>query len=516
MFPVTKKHIILLVSIAVIIAVGFLVSFLQDSSLEADFIVVERGDLIQEVSVTGKVKPSQSVDLAFEKIGKISWINAEIGKHVVRGEALAGLESSDVDAKLESAKALQRKEEAQLGELLAGTRPEELRIQEVKVLNTEKELQDEEVSTIDVVRDAYTKSDDAIRNKTDQFITNPQGADPVVNFPIGDVQLRINIELGRVTAEELLFSWNILLSTLTSESDPHLFIEDSKAYLLSMKSFLEDVALAVNALKASSDFSQATIDSYRSDIATARSNINTATSNLSAAEESLRDAESALLLAEEELVLKHAGAREEQVTAQQAKVEEARASVNNYKAEIGKTILFSPFSGVITKKEAEVGEIVAANSAIISLISADRLLIETNIPEADIAKLSVNDVAFVTLDAYSDDALFQAQVVSIEPAETIIEGVSTYKTKLQFTERDERIRSGMTANIDISTDKKMDVIAVPQRAVITKNGDKIVRILVDGIVEEVLVATGLRGSDGRVEILKGISEGDKVIIFLEE
>jgi len=274
--------------------------------------------------------------------------------------------------------------------------------------------------------------------------------------------------------------------------------------------------LAVNALKANSNFSQTTIDSYRSDIATARSNVNTAISNLSAAEESLRDAESALLLAKEELVLKQAGAREEQITAQQARVEEARASVNNYKVEIEKTILFSPFSGAITKREAEVGEIVAANSAIISLISADRLLIETNIPEADIAKLSVDDIARVTLDAYGDDVLFQARVVSIEPAETIIEGISTYKTKLQFIERDERIRSGMTANIDISTDKKVDVIAVPQRAVITKNGDKIVRILTGGSVEEVVVVTGLRGSDGRVEIINGVKGGDKVIIFLDE
>jgi len=280
MLNISRKHMILLASVAVIVSIGFLVSLLQDSSPEVDFVIAKRGILIQEVSVTGRVKPSQSVDLAFEKTGKINWIHAEVGKRVVRGEALAGLQSNDIDAQLESAKAAQRKEEAQLGELLAGVRPEEIRIQEVKVQNSKKELQDEKVSTVDVIRDAYTKSDDAIRNKTDQFITNPQSNSPVIDFLIGDVQLRIDIELERVFMGELLLSWNITLSVLTPESDLHLFIQDSRAHLLSVKSFLENVALAVNALKATNDFPQATIDSYRSDIATARTNINTAISNM--------------------------------------------------------------------------------------------------------------------------------------------------------------------------------------------------------------------------------------------
>ena len=74
----------------------------------------------------------------------------------------------------------------------------------------------------------------------------------------------------------------------------------------------------------------------------------------------------------------------------------------------------------------------------------------------------------------------------------------------------------MTANVDIRTDERTDVIAVPRRAVITKDGDKIVRILEGDTIKEISVVTGLRGSDGRIEIISGISEGDKVIVFLEE
>ena len=280
----TKKQIILVTSVIIVITIGFLVSLLKDTSPKADFVIAQRGELVQEVNVTGRVKPLRSVDLAFAKTGRINWIRIEIGDRVVRGEALAGLKNSDIEAQLESAKASQRSAEAKLSELLAGTRPEEIRVQEVKVSNAERALEDEEVSVVDVIRDAYTKSDDAVRNKTDQFITNPQSADPDVDFPVTNVQLEINIEAGRVNTEELLSFWNTTLADLTPTSELNIFIKDGRENLLAVKSFLEAVALAVNSLKASNDFPQATIDTYRSDVAVARTNVNTAISNLSAAD----------------------------------------------------------------------------------------------------------------------------------------------------------------------------------------------------------------------------------------
>ncbi|HJN62222.1 MAG TPA: hypothetical protein QGH92_01300, partial [Candidatus Parcubacteria bacterium] len=98
----------------------------------------------------------------------------------------------------------------------------------------------------------------------------------------------------------------------------------------------------------------------------------------------------------------------------------------------------------------------------------------------------------------------------------IVDGVATYKVTFQFIEDDERIKSGMTANIDITSDNRENVIAVPQRSIIRKNGDKFVRILDGNNVKEIKVETGLYGSDGNIEIIRGINEGDKVITFIEE
>ena len=140
-------------------------------------------------------------------------------------------------------------------------------------------------------------------------------------------------------------------------------------------------------------------------------------------------------------------------------MEKARAGVNNIKAQISKTIISSPIRGIVTKQDAKAGEIVNASSPVVSVISDASFQVEANLPEADVSKVKINDSAKLTLDAYGSDTAFAAKVISIDPAETIIEGVSTYKITFEFDKEDERIRSGLTANIDILTKKKEGVLA---------------------------------------------------------
>ena len=68
-------------------------------------------------------------------------------------------------------------------------------------------------------------------------------------------------------------------------------------------------------------------------------------------------------------------------------------------------------------------------------------------------------------------------MVKINPAETIIDGVPTYKITFQFEEEDGLIKSGMTANLDIVTAERENILSVPQRAVLRSNGSKTIRVL---------------------------------------
>ncbi|MCX6731615.1 MAG: efflux RND transporter periplasmic adaptor subunit [Candidatus Parcubacteria bacterium] len=489
MKKIYKKPVFIIAAVIILIIAGYFY-FSRAKKSNYETFVAKRGTVIQEVSVTGKVKSAENVDLAFEKTGKVAWVNVKVGDKVRRGETLVTLVNGDISAQLDQAKASVSEQQAKLDELKKGTRPEEIQAQQAKVDNARTDL-------IDKIQDAYTKSDDAVRNKVDQIFSNPRTYSPQFNYYLNtESVLKTDVEWRRVLVENILSSW---------KSSGDISAAAAKTNLGEIKLFLDKAALAINNASASSNLSQTTLDAWRADISTARTNINTAIVNLSSSE-------STLIVEENQLTLERAGNTPEQIANQEAKLEQAQANVKNFQAQLEKTILWAPINGVVTKQDAKNGEIVAANSVIVSIISESQFEIEANVPEADIAKVKVGDSARVTLDAYGSDTFFDANVVKIDPGETMIEGVATYKTTFQFTKEDQRIKSGMTANIDILTDKRENMINIPQRAVVSRDGEKTVQILDGQKAKEVNVKTGLRGSDGNIEILEGVKEGDKVIL----
>jgi len=511
-----KKKIIIITIIIIALIPGAYFIFKGDNAPVYEFISAKKGEVLQEVSVIGIVRPAHDVDLAFEKGGKVSSVKADVGDKVSAGQILAVLYNLDIIAQLEQVQANLKDQEAKFEELKKGTRPEELSVYQTKVDNAKTALEEKRKSAVNNIQDAYTKSEDAVRNKTDQFFSNPRGSNPQLILTGINGQLKTDVEWGRFLMEGTLVSWNLFLNNLTVSGDLDAYIDTSKKNMEQAKNFLDDTALAVNSLTPNSSLTQTTIDTYKSNVSTARTNVNTAIANLTSAQEELKSAKATLLLAEQDLLLKKAGPTAEQLTSQEAQIEGAKASVSNYEAQVAKTILRAPINGIVTKQEAKVGEILAAGVVIVSVISESQFEIEANIPETDIAKIRIGNEARITLDAYGNDSVFEARVVKIDPAETIIEGVATYKITLQFIKKDERPKSGMTANIDILADKREKVIYVPQKAVTVKDGEKTVEILLDektGATMEAKVKTGLRGSDGSVEIIEGIKEGDKVITF---
>ncbi len=513
MKKIFKKRGIIITAIIIIAIIAAIYTYFKITAEPIyNFITAKKSNLIYEVSAIGKVKPAESVDLAFEKSGRIININASIGSKISAGMILAVLDNSELTAQLAQSEAGSKVEKAKLEELRLGPKPEEIKIQETKIENAKISLEDAKRNAINQLNDAYTKSDDAVRNKTDQIFDNPKTSNPQLKFLTNDSNLDNYLRFERLVVEDLLKSWKASLNQLAITNSFPSNIDLSRKNLNEIKTFLEKAALAVNSLTPSTGLTQSTIDSWKSDISTARTNTSAAINNVSSADEKLRTAESSLSLAEQELILKKSGSTNEQIIAQEARVEEAEANIKNIKAQISKTALISPINGTITKKDAETGQIITAGKTIFSIISESRLEIESNIPETDIAKIKINNTAKITLDAYGSEIIFEAKVVAIEPAETIIEGVSTYKTTLNFIDSDTRVKPGMTANIEILTAAKENIIIIPQRAVISADEEKIVKILENDNIKDVKIKTGIKGSDGNIEIIEGVKEGDKIIL----
>jgi HlyD family secretion protein len=195
---------------------------------------------------------------------------------------------------------------------------------------------------------------------------------------------------------------------------------------------------------------------------------------------------------------------------------DAQASNETLLSRINKRKIYAPFSGVVAKVGIKAGEAAgsvgsATAAPTITLISENDYEVILKVPEISVAKLAAGQAVDIRLDAYGKDVVFPGQITSINPAETIVDGVPVYETKVAFTKSDERIRSGMTANATIVTNKKEGVLAVPADMVKTDKGGAYVNVLVsDDKTERRVVTTGLRSSDSYVEIMSGLAEGDRV------
>lgn len=504
------------VSILVIIVIILVLILRGPKELDADFAKVEYSDLINEVNVTGRVEPVQEVDLGFERGGRVSNVRVKEGDKVYIGQVLVWLENGSIEADLEKAQAKLKAEEAVLAELKRGKRAEEIQIQETKVTNAKVLVREEKQALLDEIKKSFTTADDAIRNKADLLFSNPRGLSPQLIVPVSLSQLEIDVEFERVLIEDILNNWQIKSASLTTGDDLVSVGVDVRTDLQTINTFLEKMALAVNSLEVGASLNQTTIDSYQSDISTARININAAKSGISTDNEAFSVASSSLALEEKNLELMLAGSDPQKILVGEANVEGARADVKKWQAELRKTIIISPINGVVTRQDVRVGEIIAPNTTPISVISLNSLQIEVNVPETDIVDIAVLDEARVNLDAYGNDINFPAVVVAINPGEEILQGVPVYKTTLQFKKTDERIRPGMTADIFILADTKENVLSVPRRAVLKKDGREYVRLIERGEIVERDVETGFKDSLGKIEIVTGLSEGEEVIVFIEE
>ena len=485
---IIKKRPILSGIIGLVVIVVILVVVFSGGNGDEQTMVIKRADFINQVAVSGKVVASVDADLGFDQSGRVSTIRAKVGDTVKTGTVIASIENGSAQANVE-------REQAKLTSTQRGTRPEELAITEQKYNDTSSAL-------VIAMRDAYLKTEDAIVNKTDSVFTNGNTVNPEINIRTQSYTEKRGIENDRLILGEKILKWKNALGTLTISSDGSA-IKSVRAVgnetSLSAKNFIDKMSyITGNLSSANSGNSQANIDTYRATVNSAGQQIATAAS----AEQS---AYGTWTSAANSLALQKSGSTAEDIAAQSAEYRSAQA-------ELRKTLIIAPFDGIITKMDLKIGQVVSPNASEVAIMSVGNFEIESYVPEVNIARLKIGDSATVTLDAYGESVSFAASIITIDPAETLKDGISAYKVRLRFTENDLRIKSGMTANIRVTTEKKSDTIVIPKSAIIEQDGREFVRTMNDGEEGKVEITTGSTSALGQVEVVSGLKEGDVVIL----
>ena len=516
-----KRPTVIIPTVIVVLIIGGAVYFDRKKEPKVEFMVASKRDLAAEVGVTGRVTPAENVDLAFEVSGKVSRVYARVGDKVNSGQTVVILGNADILAELLQAEANLESEQARFAELQKGSRPEEISQAEITLnnakLKADVDIKEDYDATLTALQKAVNIGKTALLTLTDiqyaHFSSNNQEGIKVSDAKAAAVKALLGADnAGRWPSDSISVleggSFGAVRNAVINSS-----FENIDSAMSAASSAMQLLKIALEAVPVETDFTA----TEKTNLSTEKTNVSSEVTTLSTKEQAVAVQKvtnaNAISSAQATLDLVKAGTVPEQISAAGAQVKAAEANVKNIQARVMKTFLFAPIKGIVTKQDAKVGEIVSANTALVSLISLAQFEIEVNVPEVDIAKFKIGSSAAVTLDAYGNDVAFEAMVTKIDPAETIIEGVATYKTTLQFTAADSRIMSGMTANVDIMGESREGVIAVPARAIITRSGEKFVKIISEDKIVEVKVTTGFRGSDGSVEIIEGVKEGDKVVTF---
>lgn len=220
-----------------------------------------------------------------------------------------------------------------------------------------------------------------------------------------------------------------------------------------------------------------------------------------------------------------------------AQIAQSTAELSSAQLDLNRTRIVAPTSGVVINKLVEPGTTVAASFQTPNLfeIAADtsRMQVEASVDEADIGQVRVGQTVRFTVDSYPDDT-FVAKVGQIRKSATEAQNVVSYLVILDVDNKDGKLLTGMTANVEIVTGTKANVLRVPASAIRFRprkddrpEEDKVdsaeqkpgqkrpttIWVTTDDPYEPVrrVVTIGLVGED-YVEILKGVKEKEKVLI----
>ena len=209
-------------------------------------------------------------------------------------------------------------------------------------------------------------------------------------------------------------------------------------------------------------------------------------------------------------------------------VEVAAARLTLAQRNLDDTVVRAPFSGIVTVKAAQEGEMVSPISAgggftrtgIGTIVDMSSLEVEVDVSENFINRVRAEQPATVKLNAYPDWSI-PARVIAIIP--TAERAKATVKVRVGFDVGDARILPEMGARVAFLSDDKGNAstangaspsqraVLVPEAAV-QRNGDTgVVFVVNDGSVEKRTVRLGERSAAGQI-VLSGLSSGNRVAI----
>ncbi len=479
--------------------------------VENEQYVVALSPIKQYVKVSGQVQASKDANLSFQTAGSVVYIGVKTADRVEQGKVLATLSGGDAQASLLQAQASLSNAQAVLEQLQQGARKEEIAIKEQAKENAKSSLDQAYGSLPDAIQNTDAVTADVIKNKFSDFFIMSNGRYQL-SFSSCDQRLQGEIEAKRTELENTLADFqkkSTVITTLSSTQNVDATFDLAYKSAIATNDLVNAMS---NLLLLSCSSGNSSLNGFRTSLSLVKTSMTSLFSDISVKRSALIVAKNTFNQASRDLELTQAGTDPYRIKAQAALVSQAEASVASAKSGLAKTMLVAPFSGVISNVDLSLGETATLGKTVISMLALDGFEVDAKIPEADIVKIKEGAGVEVTLDAYGRDVIFKAKVTRINPTATTEGTVPVYKVIITFVGKDERIRQGMTANLQIVTESKSNVVVVPARFIkILSSTEGSVVVLVNGKNVTKTAALGIRGANGLIEVKSGVLAGDVLV-----
>jgi HlyD family secretion protein len=189
----------------------------------------------------------------------------------------------------------------------------------------------------------------------------------------------------------------------------------------------------------------------------------------------------------------------------------AQARVDGMQAVLNQTRITAPFGGTILAVDVLPGDVV--NPGTVALVIADLSELHVDVPvaEVDYNRVVLGQPAELVMDAIADQT-YHGVVQEIELSASVTAGTVAYPVKVVLSDKDEKVLPGMTVAVSIEISRLDDVLLVPNRAVRSIDGTRIVYVLKAGALTQIDVTLG-SSNDTMSEVTGGdLQEGDLVVL----
>jgi HlyD family secretion protein len=500
-----KKVLTIVVIVFVVAGVGT-VAYLQfgpqrvkaEAAVTGQTATVTRGSLAATVSGAGNIAAHQQVALNFQQTGPIKQIYVQAGSRVQAGQVLAELDDSDLQLQLQNAEVNLKIAQDKLAQTKSPTTSEDIASARAQV-DAAQAAYDKVVagatpadisaakSQVASAQAAYSAAVNSANTSNSQLeaaaaamqkaqvaLQQAQAAyDKVASNPgIGAMSQSVNLQSATIDYQQAKANYDALAATTNS-----------------------DAASKVESAKSALDQAQASLVKLQqvtpADVTTAQANLTQAKNNL------------------QKLL---AGPDAASLDIAQNGVDQAQIALKQAQLQVQKAQLIAPFTGIITAVDVTNGQDVSGNvtGGAMQLADLDNLEISVNMAETDVSSIKMGQQVQVTLDALPDQNL-TGIVTQISPAGVLNQGVVNYPVTIALQNPPAAVKTGMTANVNIVTAQRNDVLMLPNRAIRTLGRQKVATVLFEGQQMQVPVTTGL-ANDTQTEVTSGLKEGDVVML----